>query len=161
MCSANAASSTESQSQPARAFDDQLACAATRARHDRQAAGERFDDGVRQRVVNRRQHERISGPVVGPGVALRAREHHTRGDPGLCGEHSIPPHVRLAADDDQPHVRRKPRERPNRGWHALASIARSHQQEHEVGVVAVRGLRASPSRPARTCGPKLAGSTAL
>ena len=78
---ASAPMSRAPQRYPPRARHE-LARAAAVAHDRRQAARQRFQHGVGQRVVERRQHEGVGGAVERLGVVLRAGERHAIGYAG-------------------------------------------------------------------------------
>ena len=64
MCAASAGTSRDSHTNPASCSRHELGRAGLGAGDDRQAAGHRFERGVRERVVERRQHERVGRAEV-------------------------------------------------------------------------------------------------
>jgi hypothetical protein len=118
---------------PARAtVDDELTGAAAPAGHDGQAAGERLEHCVGQRIVYRRKHERVRCAVERARIPLRPREYNAIAYAGAPSEPAIESRRLVAADDHETRLCRQSRERANGGRDTLARIARANEQEDDV-----------------------------
>lgn len=87
---------------------------------------------------------------------LRTGKNHARANARLARERSIMRDEFLVTDDDQPHVIRQSRKRPDCRWNTLAMIAGADQEEREVGSIQPQERpRLGPVRP--HLGPEVIG----
>ena len=113
------------------AFAHQFGGAGLPADDDRQAARERFQGSVRERVVEGREHEAVGRAVERPDVRLSAREMHAVADAGLGRSRAQRRFGAILPDDQEPRVPvLEPRERGEQRGHALPRESRSDVQVH-------------------------------
>ncbi len=141
--------------------DHQFARATTRARHHGESACEGLEHRVRQWIVERGQDERIGGAVVGARIELWSREHHALPYAEATRQRDVTCGILVATDDDEPRVRRQPRQRADRRPRRPCADNRNRPAETRHGASSSPSAARVDSRCARTEGPNPRGSTAL